>query len=110
MSYDEEAVRGRLEAQRDELSQRLDRLRGSVQRETSHSGNVSGETDNAHEWENAEIAEGQIAEALDELRQTEAALGRLDEAAYGVCTVCGAPIAPERLELVPETVHCIRHA
>jgi RNA polymerase-binding transcription factor DksA len=110
MSYDEADVRGRLEAQRDELTQRLDRLQADTQRETALSGDVAGETDNAHEWENAEIREGRIQEALNELRQTEAALGRLDEAAYGVCTVCGAPIAPERLELVPETVHCRRHA
>jgi len=29
---------------------------------------------------------------------------------YGVCTACGAPIAEGRLELVPTTRRCARHA
>ncbi len=110
MELDLAAVRARLEAQRNDLVQRVDRLQADEQRETASSGNVAGETDNAHEWENAEIREGQIQEALDELRQTEIALARLNRGEYGVCTVCGNPIEPERLELLPETVHCARHA
>ena len=110
MSYDEADVRGRLEAQREELTQRLDRLQADTQGETALGGDVAGGTDNAHEWENAKIREGQIQEALNELRQTEASLERLGEGIYGVCAVCGNPIEPERLELIPETVHCIRHA
>jgi len=38
------------------------------------------------------------------------ALARLDQGQYSVCTVCGNPIEPERLELLPETVHCAQHA
>lgn len=110
MELDLAAVRARLEAQRDDLAQRVDRLQTDAQRETASSGDVAGETDNAHEWENAEIREGQIQEALDELRQTEIALARLDRGEHGVCAVCGNPIERERLELLPETVHCARHA
>jgi len=51
-----------------------------------------------------------IGEALDELRQTEAALARLEGGEYGVCAVCGNPIEPERLELIPEAVRCAKHA
>ena len=104
------ALRGQLKAQRDDLIQRLELLQAAGCRETAHSGNVAGEADTAHQWENAEVREGQINEALEELRQTEAALGRLDQGQYGVCTVCGNPLEPERLELLPETVYCARHA
>ncbi|MGW8282715.1 MAG: TraR/DksA family transcriptional regulator [Gemmatimonadota bacterium] len=106
---DESAERARLEKQRDELTRRIEKLQADEQHETAASENVGGETDNAHEWENAEIREGQISEALEELRQTEAALARLDEGGYGVCVVCGNPIEPERLALIPEAVRCEKH-
>lgn len=96
-------VRDRLQAQRDDLAGRVDRLQAEARQSI-------GETDAAHGWENAEIREGQIDEALDELRQVEASLARLDRGEYGVCAVCGEPIEPERLELLPETVHCAKHA
>ena len=110
MTFDESAVRARLEAQRDDLVQRIERLQATERMETASSGNVAGTTDNAHEWENAEVREGQISEALDELRFMQAALARMDAGQYGVCTVCGKHIEAERLELIPETVHCARHA
>jgi RNA polymerase-binding transcription factor DksA len=110
MPSDDSTARTRLEKQRDELAQRVDRLQAAEHHETAVSGNVAGETDNAHEWENAEIREGQISEALDELRQTEAALARLDEGKFGVCVICGIPIEAERLELIPEAVRCEKHA
>ena len=42
-----------------------------------------------------------------ELRQIEAALGRLAEGDYGFCVSCGEAIAIERLELNPTTPICI---
>ena len=42
-----------------------------------------------------------------ELGAIEAALRRVAEGVYGRCTACGAPIAAERLELLPATPHCI---
>lgn len=35
------------------------------------------------------------------------ALAKLDEGSYGRCDRCGGPIAPARLEAVPESVLCI---
>lgn len=35
-----------------------------------------------------------------------AALMRIDEGTYGICTDCGAAIAPGRLVVVPEVAHC----
>jgi DnaK suppressor protein len=38
------------------------------------------------------------------------ALAKLDEGTYGNCDSCGGPIAPARLEAVPESVLCIECA
>jgi len=37
----------------------------------------------------------------------DAALARLDAGTWGVCTSCGNPIAPERLEALPTAALCI---
>ena len=41
-----------------------------------------------------------------EMRQIAAALQRIDEGDYGVCTKCGAEISEERLDLLPQTPFC----
>ena len=40
----------------------------------------------------------------------ERALAKLEEGSYGRCDSCGKPIAPGRLEAVPESVLCIECA
>lgn len=110
MTIDEAGIRARLEAQRDDLAQRIERLQAEERAETAQSVNVAGTEDQAHAWQSAEIREGQISEALDELRQTQSALARMDRGEYGRCTVCGEEIEAERLDLLPETVHCAAHA
>jgi DnaK suppressor protein len=45
-----------------------------------------------------------------ELRQIEAALGRIDDGDYGFCVGCGEAIAPKRLALNPTTPICIECA
>ena len=41
------------------------------------------------------------------LERTERALAKLDEGSYGMCDACGEPIAPARLEALPESVLCV---
>jgi DnaK suppressor protein len=41
-------------------------------------------------------------------KRLSAALDRLNEGAYGVCVECTEPIAPARLEAVPEVETCVR--
>ena len=41
------------------------------------------------------------------LVELEAALKRLNEGTYGVCTGCGGPIMEARLDAMPETAHCM---
>lgn len=50
--------------------------------------------------------EGQTSE----LREITDAWRRLDSGTYGVCEVCGEHIPKERLEILPYTRYCVRHA
>jgi DnaK suppressor protein len=42
-----------------------------------------------------------------QLLDVSAALRRLESGEYGLCTSCGRPIEPERLEAAPEALHCV---
>jgi DnaK suppressor protein len=70
-------------------------------------------TDDEHDPEGATIAferaqlETLIAQARQQLLETEDALGRLEGGGYGICEGCGQPIAPERLEVRPTARTCI---
>ncbi|MGA7562135.1 MAG: TraR/DksA C4-type zinc finger protein [Desulfobaccales bacterium] len=41
-----------------------------------------------------------------ELEAIEEAMQRLENGTYGLCEVCGQPIEPRRLEIMPETPLC----
>jgi DnaK suppressor protein len=47
---------------------------------------------------------------LENLRDVDDALTKLDEGTYGKCEVCGEPIAEARLEAMPSARTCITHA
>jgi len=72
--------------------------------------------DDEHDPEGATIAfELSQASALlnqssSGLAQVEAALQRMADGTYGVCEVCGLPIAEGRLEARPWTPYCLEHA
>ena len=44
-----------------------------------------------------EVSEARVTRALE----------KLDEGTYGSCDRCGKPIAPARVEALPDSVHCI---
>jgi RNA polymerase-binding transcription factor DksA len=44
------------------------------------------------------------------LREIEAALKRLDDGTYGLCSACGKQIEPERLEHLPWATQCAEDA
>ena len=59
-----------------------------------------------------EVTESQRGQQLREresahLVQIEAALKRIDAGTFGLCQICGKPIAPERLEALPWATDCI---
>jgi RNA polymerase-binding transcription factor DksA len=60
----------------------------------------------AVEREGDEVLEslGQSGEL--EIARIRAALARIREGSYGICTVCGEQISTERLDVLPETPMC----
>ena len=48
--------------------------------------------------------------SVNELREIDAALKRIDEGTYGTCMAGGEPIEPERLEYLPWATLCAEHA
>lgn len=57
-----------------------------------------------YEWEMC-LALKQRAE--NKARSLEVALRKAEEGDYGVCEVCGEPIDPARLAILPHTKRCI---
>jgi len=60
----------------------------------------------AEQGENKVLA----AQLRAELDEVERALAKLDGDTYGLCEICGEPIAEARLEAMPATRFCIAHA
>lgn len=51
-----------------------------------------------------------IDSARERLAEVDAALQKMDEGTYGICEVCGRPIAEARLEARPLSVRCVECA
>jgi RNA polymerase-binding transcription factor DksA len=96
-----ENVRARLESQRAEIEATIARIERQ-----DRSNTAAGELDNAQEWEDAEVREGQMQALRAELADFDAAFRRLERGGYGVCARCGARIADERLQVLPATALC----
>jgi DnaK suppressor protein len=60
-----------------------------------------------YEWEMC-LALKQRAE--NKARSLEVALRKADEGDYGMCEICGNPIDPARLAILPHTKRCIHCA
>lgn len=64
----------------------------------------------ATEREGDEVLESIGLSGQAEIRQIEAALHRIETGDYGVCAKCGAEIAEQRLDLLPQTPFCSKCA
>jgi len=60
----------------------------------------------AAEREDDEMLEHLGQSGQDEIARIRAALERIRQGSYGTCTGCGEQIAPERLDILPETPLC----
>jgi len=47
---------------------------------------------------------------LENMKDVDDALAKLEQGTYGRCEVCGKPIAEARLEAMPSARTCIEHA
>ena len=59
-------------------------------------------------WTDYEAAPEPISECVrQELREIEAALGRIADGRYGTCLACGGPLGLQRLRALPEARYCL---
>lgn len=101
------SVRASLSAERDELAHQLSELTADGALAPDFDENFADSAQvTAEQVENATLA----ATLRDQLGDVEVAIGRIDDGTYGRCEVCGAEIAPARLEAMPATRFCIDHA
>ncbi len=102
------------DAIRKQLEDEQERLRASV-------GELASNTDTSLSFDGGFADSGQVAaergeylslsnSLREQLDDVEAALKALDEGRYGLCEVCGEPIADARLEAMPTSRRCINHA
>ncbi len=93
--------KAQLETRLAELQARIDGIENELD---SH--NSPDWEELATEREGDEVLEDLGTAGQLEMRQIAAALQRIDEGDYGVCTKCGAEISEERLDLLPQTPFC----
>src|SRR5690606_1053810 len=55
----------------------------------------------------SEVRHADVARDVEEIRDIETALARLDAGTYGTCVDCSAAIAPLRLEAYPTAKRCL---
>jgi len=101
-------IRTQLQTRLAELEYRAER----VTLDASHrDAPVSADfAEQAVERENDEVLSAIADESYHEAQHIRAALQRLEQGAYGICTECGEIIAEERLLAVPYATHCVQCA
>lgn len=100
MNFD--SVEAKLKLKLNELEERLSHVKKDMSK--SHSLDSS---EQAAERENDEVLEEIGQETQASIHDIRAALARISEGTYGNCSSCGKAINPERLEALPEAVHCV---
>ncbi len=104
-----EQLRSRLESEQKRLLEELEQLKANirpveVRREGSPFGKREEEATESLELEKRLALEKQAA---DRLAEVEHALRKFEEGTYGLCDSCGKPIAPDRLEALPQASLCM---
>jgi RNA polymerase-binding protein DksA len=110
-TIDTEQFRTQLQEERKRVKEAIDYLHeenpGNVQDETqdstadNHPADVATVTFDRELDYSLEENEERLLEAID------AALTRIDDGTYGICSACGQPVGEERLEALPWTTQCI---
>jgi RNA polymerase-binding protein DksA len=92
-------------AKRNELSQRLQRIKENVT-----GGHSADSQEQAQELENAEVVDALGNETRLELNKIAKALDQLKHGTYGICVDCDEEIPMARLKAYPFADRCIRCA
>jgi RNA polymerase-binding transcription factor DksA len=93
-----------LQAQREETQREIQILRMELE---------SSEVDPSVDEADPDVVEREKTVALlgaleSRLEEIEHALEQAETGTYGICEVCGEPIDPERLKIMPEATMCVR--
>ena len=96
-------MRERLSMLEDEISRKL----GDSAEELATFDRVGDTGDLSQAIANSEIDLSEASRDIDEWRTLRAAIRRINEGTYGVCTDCGADIPFRRLEVQPVALRCI---
>ena len=103
---DRDAIRRLLEERRDRNRERVAVLaRRPEQGATQGFGKRIGDGTTEAISRLTDIGVGSSLEST--IGRTERALAKLDEGTYGICDSCGEPIAPARLEAMPDVALCV---
>jgi len=102
-------LRARLESERKRLTEEMEQLKSTIRpaderREGSPFGKREEEATESYELERRLTLEKSIRE---QLALVEHALQKFEDGTYGLCDNCGKPIAPERLEALPQATMCL---
>ena len=104
---------------KDLLLEERERVAAALQNlHDDHPGSISDETGDEAVYDNhladtaTETYDRELDYTLEEnsehvLADIDAALKRIEDGAYGICSNCGKPISPERLEARPWATLCI---
>ena len=96
-----EQRKAELEARLSELTHRVGQIEGDLEAPVSEDLE-----EQATEREDDEVLEDLGAASVREIRMIEAALDRIADGSYGVCSNCGATISEARLDTLPATPFC----
>lgn len=105
-SLDLDAIRQELEERRRSMHERVASLAKRPELGTAQGfGKRIGDGTTEAISRLTEIGVGRSLETS--LARTERALAKLDAGTYGICDACGEPIAPARLQAMPDSVLCV---
>lgn len=100
-------LRGELDEERERLAAQISSLSVGRDESPAYDDNFADSGQVAAELGENKALFNQLREQLAEV---DHALAKMDGGSYGLCEVCGRPIAEARLEAMPATRFCIDHA
>ena len=102
MGRDHTALRSQLEAKKNELISRLERVTENVRR-----GYEADSEERAKQMEDHEVVDALGNDARAEINKITAAIARIDSGDYGICNECGLEIKDSRMAVHPYAEFCI---
>jgi DnaK suppressor protein len=102
-------LRARLEAEKIHYAEELAKLQTNAstseeRREGSPFGKREEEATETLELEKRLALENRVRQEMSDI---EHAIEKFEKGTYGLCENCGQPIAPERLEVLPQAAYCV---